>query len=278
MNHKHSAPTPDEFPFGHSEPNPLLIPNDGLRAETGLRLPGHDIDPALQYVTGSPRSRRSRRTTPGRANLKNVTPDDERPDDDRWGRPGSAVPHRSIVSRDNDRPCVQIQHIAWDKLCRTVGKHPHERGGIFVSRVGPFYIEDFIFDDISEHEGAVYYPHAQHLNDILERQYEPLGFFFVGVGHSHPPGFWHPSGHENWGDVKAARSNLRSNENLDALFIPIIESQATTGTFRIHPFVMLRDGFRVCPARLEIVEGSQPVTSRSISLDHFTTNQKETRP
>jgi hypothetical protein len=153
---------------------------------------------------------------------------------------------------------VQIHQIAYEKLCRTVGSFPHERGGIFVSRVGPFYIEDFIFDDISEQAGAVYYPHAEYLNGIVERQYEPLGFFFVGLGHSHPPGIWHPSGHAGWGDVKAARNNLKSNENLDALFIPIVESQATTGTFRLHPYVMLRDGLRICPVRVEIVHGSHP--------------------
>lgn len=153
---------------------------------------------------------------------------------------------------------VQIHALAYDKLRRTVGSFPHEHGGIFVSRVGPWYIEDFIFDDVSQRAGPVYYPHADYLNGIVERQYEPLGFFFVGLGHSHPPGMWHPSGHAGWGDVKAARNNLKSNENLDALFIPIVESEATTGTFRLHPYVILRDGFRICRAHVEIIRGSQP--------------------
>ena len=286
MNDKYSSPTPDDFPFGCSEAVPLLTPADDLQdfrhhdgdEDNDLRPPDRDGVANPPSETSAPVIRHSRQKTPVRDNLKNVTPDDERSGSDRRGKPGSAATNWLIRTNKCDEPLVRIQQIALDKLRQTVGKHPHERGGIFVSRVGPLFIEDFIFDDISEHEGAVYHPHAKHLNGILKRKYEPLGFFFVGVGHSHPHGFWHPSGHQNWGDVKAARSNLKSNENLDALFIPIIESQATTGTFRIHPFVMLRDGFRVCPARLEIVEGSQPVPSRSISLDKSTPSQKETYP
>ncbi len=174
--------------------------------------------------------------------------------------------HRSAESEEEERAAekqvssitVQIHAIAYDKLRRTVGSFPHEHGGIFVSRVGPLYIEDFIFDDISDRAVPVYYPHADYLNGIVDRQYEPLGFFFVGLAHSHPPGMWHPSGHAGWGDVKAARNNLKSNENLDSLFIPIVESEATSGTFRLHPYVILRDGFRICRADVEIIRGSQP--------------------
>jgi hypothetical protein len=155
-----------------------------------------------------------------------------------------------------DRPVVVMKRTAFEKLRTTVGRLPHERGGIFVCRRhSPFVIEDFIFDKVADTNGGVYYPHAEYLNGILERDYEPEGFFFAGVGHSHPPGLWRPSGHARWGDVKAARNNLRArgNEHLPVLFIPIIESEASTGRFHIHPFVMLRDGFSVQPVRLEIV-------------------------
>jgi hypothetical protein len=68
---------------------------------------------------------------------------------------------------------------------------------------------------------------------------------------------WHPSGDENWGDVKAARNNLLAPDNahLPALFIPIIESTAATGAFAMHAFVMMRDGLKVHPADYEIIEG-----------------------
>jgi len=156
--------------------------------------------------------------------------------------------HKSIV--------VLMRKSAHDRLLRSVGSLPAERGGIFVSRQGALLIEDFVFDDASDTSRSVYYPNADYLNTILERDYEPRGFRFVGVGHSHPSGLWRPSGDADWGDVKAARSNLlsKSNADLTALFIPIIESEAITGRFRLHPFVMLREDLQVHPARVEIVD------------------------
>lgn len=151
---------------------------------------------------------------------------------------------------------VQMRKLAHDRLRLTVGSLPAERGGVFVSRQGSMLVEDFVFDDASDTSRSVYYPNAGYLNTILERDYEPRGFRFVGVGHSHPRGLWRPSGDADWGDVKAARSNLlsKSNADLDALFISIIESQATTRQFRLHAFVMLRADLQVHPARVEIVD------------------------
>ncbi|MDA1054279.1 MAG: hypothetical protein O3C40_27860 [Planctomycetota bacterium] len=167
------------------------------------------------------------------------------------------APQCETPDRKQHKPIiVRMRQLAHDRLRLTVGSLPAERGGIFVSRQGPLLIDDFVFDDSSDTSRAVYYPNADYLNTILERDYEPKGFCFVGVGHSHPRGLWRPSGDAGWGDVKAARSNLlsKSNADLAALFIPIIESHATTGRFRLHPFVMLRADLQVHPARVEIVD------------------------
>jgi hypothetical protein len=171
------------------------------------------------------------------------------------GQPNA--PQFETPEREQHKPIVvRVRKLAHDRLRHSVGSLPAERGGIFVSRQGPLFIEDFIFDDASDTSRSVYNPNADYLNTILERDYEPRGFRFVGVGHSHPSGLWRPSGDAAWGDVKAARSNLlsKSNADLEALFIPIIESEATTGGFRLHPFVMLREDLKVHPARVEIVD------------------------
>ncbi len=154
------------------------------------------------------------------------------------------------------KPVVRMRRLAYERLRATIGRLPCERGGLFVSRHGPYLIEDFLFDDAGDRAQSVYYPNADYLNAWLERDYEPHGYRFVGVGHSHPPGCWRPSGDAHWGDVKAAKSNLlgKSNADLPALFIPIIESQAVTGQFRLHPFVMLRDDLQVYAARVEILD------------------------
>jgi hypothetical protein len=151
---------------------------------------------------------------------------------------------------------VCVRRAAFEKLRRTVGSRPPERGGIFVG-TNPFLIEDFIFDRTSNPDGAVYYPNTKYLNGVLARDHEPHGRYFVGLAHSHPPGMWRPSGDENWGDVKAARNNLLAADNahLQALFIPIIESAAATGSFDIHAFVMTREDLKVHPANYEIIEG-----------------------
>jgi hypothetical protein len=150
---------------------------------------------------------------------------------------------------------VRMPRRVLDKVQRTVGSLHAERGGVFVGR-HPLAPEDFIFDEKTDPASAVYYPAADYLNAIIERDHVPRGQFFIGVGHSHPVGFWRPSGNQNWGDVKAARSNLlgSGNEHLDALFIPIIESQTDTGRFWVYPFVMLRKGFKVLPVRLDIID------------------------
>ncbi len=150
---------------------------------------------------------------------------------------------------------VRMSGAAYTKLRETVGSLPPERGGVFVGP-DPFCIEDFIFDKGSDPARAVYYPDVSYLNGILERSHEPFGRRFVGLAHSHPAGFWRPSGDADWGDIKAARNNLRaaSNADLCGLFIPIIESAATAGNFIVHAFVMLRKDFRVHTARCEVVD------------------------
>jgi hypothetical protein len=150
---------------------------------------------------------------------------------------------------------VRIAENAFKKLRETVGALPAERGGIFVGP-DPFCIEDFIFDRGSDFGRSVYYPNTAYLNDILERDHEPHGRRFVGLAHSHPNGYWHPSGDQNWGDVKAARNNLlaKDNSDLPALFIPIVESTATTGQFVLHPFVFLRRDMCVHAARFEVID------------------------
>lgn len=153
-------------------------------------------------------------------------------------------------------PHVRISKVAFKKLQETVGSLPAERGGIFVGSAA-FCIEDFIFDEgTNASRSAVYYPDTEYLNTILERDHEPHGRRFVGLAHSHPSGYWHPSGDAKWGDVKAARNNLisKSNADLSAIFIPIVESAATTGTFVLHPFIMLRRDLCVRPARYEVID------------------------
>jgi proteasome lid subunit RPN8/RPN11 len=153
-------------------------------------------------------------------------------------------------------PHVRISEIAFTKVRDTLGRLPAERGGIFVGP-DPFCIEDFIFDEGNNAKRtAVYYPDTVYLNEILERDHEPLGRRFVGLVHSHPDGLWRPSGHAGWGDVKAARNNLMGKGNMDlpALFIPIVESAATTGNFVLHPYIMIRSDFRVLPARYEVID------------------------
>lgn len=156
---------------------------------------------------------------------------------------------------DKPAPHVRISKAAFTKLRDTVGSLPAERGGIFVGP-DPFCIEDFIFDEGKKsRQSAVYFPDTSYLNEILERDHEPNGRRFVGLAHSHPNGYWRPSGDSTWGDVKAARNNLmsKSNADLSALFIPIVESAATTGRFVVHPFIMFRRDLQVCPAYCEVI-------------------------
>ncbi|HEV2864314.1 MAG TPA: Mov34/MPN/PAD-1 family protein [Pyrinomonadaceae bacterium] len=169
------------------------------------------------------------------------------------GRGRERARHRHRAGFPSLQRPVRMHARAWSKLLENVGRWPAERGGIFVGQ-SPFYVEDFIFDNSSRHRGAIYEPDADYLNEILERHYEPHGLRFVGVGHSHPAGLWRPSGDDHWGDIKAARNNLlsKSNDYLEALFIPIIESMAETGQFVIHPFLMLREDLQVYTVELEL--------------------------
>lgn len=124
----------------------------------------------------------------------------------------------------------------FQEIKQTIGSYPVETGGLLMGRIEDFRVTAFIFDNVSykmRRRAAVWYPHTESLNEQVETA-ERKGLLFLGVVHSHPRGFIHPSGP----DGLAAWSNMTSvnNQYLNAYLLPIVQS-AADGSFECRSYV-----------------------------------------
>lgn len=124
----------------------------------------------------------------------------------------------------------------FQEIRQTIGSLPVETGGLLMGSIEDFRVTAFIFDNVSykmQRRSAVWYPHTESLNERVAAV-ESTGLVFLGVGHSHPRGFIHPSGP----DGSAAWSNMTSanNPHLNAYLLPIIQS-AADGSFECRSYV-----------------------------------------
>lgn len=119
---------------------------------------------------------------------------------------------------------------------KTIGRYPAETGGLLLGSIENFHVSAFIFDEYSfriRRREAVWYPHIESLNEIVENA-EKDGLMFMGVVHSHPRRCIHPSGQ----DGLAAWSNMTSpsNPHLNVYLLPIVQS-AADGPFHFYPYI-----------------------------------------
>ena len=153
-----------------------------------------------------------------------------------------AIPHwaREDEIQRAPKPPPLASHIATmrmteevlQKIKRTIGSRRAESGGMLLSSTGDYTIDDYVFDHMGDTNAAVYQPNVQFLNRELQDREE----HFVGIVHSHPPGYTRLSPQ----DLHAAWCNMTSkgNPHLNAYLMPIIQTIPDTGNFELIPFIV----------------------------------------
>ncbi len=140
-----------------------------------------------------------------------------------------------------------------EKIQDTVGSHPSESGGLLLGNRDDFVIRRFVFDENAITSGASYTPDIKFLNRVMNEALETNGYRFLGMVHSHPVNYYQLSGH--WGDLGYIERIFNAMPALDHILVPIVQSAADTGEFKIYPYIAYRgDADNYIMAEMEIVE------------------------
>ncbi|MCW2248188.1 hypothetical protein M2352_003822 [Azospirillum fermentarium] len=124
---------------------------------------------------------------------------------------------------------------------------------MLLSSTRDYTITDYVFDATAMTSGASYTPNTHFLNKELEGRES----HFIGIVHSHPPGFRQLSGQ----DQRAAWSNLTApgNAHLHAYLMPLVMTIPDNGHFEIVPFIVVchahgRGDVKVLPVDLKLID------------------------
>ena len=135
-------------------------------------------------------------------------------------------PHQKLIKT------MRMTSQVYRAINKLIGLKPAERGGILLSISNDYTITGFVYDRKASKNRNVYQPNTIFLNRVLMDRNEE----FVGIVHSHPPGFRHLTKQ----DRRAAWSNLTSpgNPHLQAYLMPLIQTVPDTGKFEIIPYIV----------------------------------------
>jgi len=175
-----------------------------------------------------------------------------------------------INLRKNTAPPTQINMTGtvFNRIKNTIGKEPAETGGIL--GMSDDVIDSYFFDRLPDGaSGATYTPNCGAINAWLKK-WTRWDIVYMGAVHSHPTGCTAPS----YPDKQYAQRLLDHSLNYDKaksfFYIPIIQSSADTGEFRLYSYIACyRDGkFSVEPIDLYI-DGKKYEPNINIPLENF---------
>lgn len=152
-----------------------------------------------------------------------------------------------------DRLC--LTRAVYDEIAATVGSMKAEQGGALGWLEDDRVVRFFRFDGTAKTTGATYSPDDTSLNVMFREVWNPRGIRLAGFVHSHPRGYARPSE----GDLAYARRILAAIPDLPFLVLPIAQTVPDTGTFRLVPFLAVRDGGTVTVRHvgLDILDGRE---------------------
>lgn len=144
---------------------------------------------------------------------------------------------RSAGSLDPiERPVLAIPRRVLEEMLSSIGTIAAESGGAFGGASGNGEISHYHFDKSSRRSAATYSPDHEFLNRLFDTEWNPKGIRLRGFVHSHPGRSRRPS----YGDEIYARRILDAIDDLDCLWLPIINTVPDTGEFRLTPWVARR--------------------------------------
>ena len=161
-------------------------------------------------------------------------------------RPNHIKQHMQAKSK----PVFRITWKALQSVATTIGTLPAETGGALGGDETGEEITRFHFDGTARSSSATYSPDTKLLNQLFKSEWNPHDIRLKGFVHSHPGGYSRPS----HGDEIYAEQILLAIPDLQILWLPIINTIADTGGFRLTPWAAeLNNG------KLSIIRGAVQV-------------------
>lgn len=138
------------------------------------------------------------------------------------------------------------------QIFQTIGKKPAESGGALGGNESDNLVSHYHFDDTSKTSPVTYSPDTKILNKLFKSEWNPKGLRLKGFVHSHPRGNNRPS----YGDEVYAEQILNAIEDLDYLWLPIVNTIPDTGEFRLTPWVAYpqKKGVKIVRANISIID------------------------
>lgn len=149
-------------------------------------------------------------------------------------------------------PIYRIHKDVFDQIYQKIGKHKPELGGMLGGSRKDRTITHFYFDSGADTSAATYSPNASELNSVLFK-WNDQGIDLVGFIHSHPNKFIRPS----YGDEIYAKKFLDVCKSMDEFFMPIVQTDYSSGGFALNGFAMSRHAsgnHRVHKVEYEVVD------------------------
>lgn len=133
-------------------------------------------------------------------------------------------------------PVLRVAAPVMDQIRHHIGGQPAETGGM-IGVAADGVVRAFYYDTDAEQTATIYTPNTVAINHVRTREWRPRGLKLSGFVHSHPPGFLEPS----QGDLRYATQIIEAVDEIEALWIPIVQTEPDTGRFQLRPFLLARD-------------------------------------
>jgi hypothetical protein len=148
-------------------------------------------------------------------------------------------------------PLLRMHWTVLEAIIYTIGFHRAESGGAFGSNGEDCGVSHFHFDLSSSNSACTYSPDYKLLNQLFKARWNPQGIRLSGFVHSHPGLLGRPSR----GDEVYAERILKAIDDLECLWLPIINTVPDTNMFRFTPWVALRAarGVSVVKGKIEVI-------------------------
>ncbi|VGO15048.1 Molybdopterin-synthase adenylyltransferase [Pontiella desulfatans] len=158
----------------------------------------------------------------------------------------------------------------------SIGIQKAESGGMLGGKDGT--VTHYHFDKSSSTSAVTYSPDHMALNTLLKEEWNPAGIRLVGFAHSHPGKGCMPSA----GDRFYAEKILNAIDDLDHLWLPIINTVADTREFILTPWFACKteEGVVIRRGQVEIISsekktGPLETLQPDVPLDRITLGKKE---
>jgi hypothetical protein len=150
----------------------------------------------------------------------------------------------------SDLPLLILHWGVLENIIKTIGCLKAESGGVLGGNNGSLEVSHYYFDETSQNSAVTYSPDCNLLNELFKSDWNPQGIRLRGFVHSHPGFMSSPS----CGDQMYAERILKAINDLDYLWLPIINSVPDIGRFILTPWAVYRveNGIALVKGRIQL--------------------------